>query len=64
MLNRILAPIGMEFIMTEYGFEQPRVRIKYELGSLDAIAYKRAVPTSWIINGYVRLIEVNDEVSK
>ena len=63
-MDQVLAPLGKEFTLTEFGFEQPRIRAKYELGSLDRDTYKIEVPKSWVENGFVKLIEVKDEISK
>lgn len=54
--NFIRAKEGYKFTLTEYGFEISRIRVKYQDKSSKA-RYEKAVPQSWITNGYVKEVE-------
>lgn len=58
MLQYSYAPIGKQFVLTEFGFEQPRIRSKFEETSSLRKTVEIAVPREWVEKGYVRLVEV------
>ncbi len=54
----IKANKGCNFALTELGLELPRIRAKYTGDTRKQ--YETAVPASWIENGYVHEVRVDD----
>ena len=54
----IRAEKGCVFALTELGLELPRIRAKYK-DNYDK-KYETAVPETWVENGYVRQVRVDD----
>ena len=52
----IRAKEGYKFVLTDYGFEITRIRVKFEEKS-SRLRYEKAVPKSWIDNGYVKEVQ-------
>ena len=50
---------GKRFTLTELGFEKSYIRAKYERTAALARNYQKAVPKSWVTNGWVK--EVDDK---
>lgn len=48
------AQSGNRFVLTELGFENPRIRAKYEESGKYSTLYKYTVPTAWVDKGYVQ----------
>lgn len=55
--NFIRAKEGYKFSLTEFGVEEPRIRTKFETGSVTLAQYEKAVPKSWIDKGYVKEVK-------
>ena len=44
---------GMKYTLTKVGFEDSRIRAKFEPGSRMSKTYAHSVPSAWIEKGYV-----------
>lgn len=53
MVNFVHPKTGHEFVLTMKGAEEPRIRAKFKEGTETAKTYKKSVPKSWIVKGYV-----------
>ena len=56
-VNYAKAKVGNRFMLTALGFENPRIRAKYEESSNCLALYKYTVPTVWIDKGYVQEVK-------
>lgn len=50
------ASAGKKFILTEYGFEQPRIKAKFD-SETSKKRYEKSVPLSWVMRGYVTEVD-------
>jgi hypothetical protein len=55
--NYVKAHEGKMFVLTEAGFEVPRIRVKFESGTTSKLQNEKAVPKSWIENGWVKEVD-------
>lgn len=58
MVKYVSAKRGNRFILTELGFEQARVRGKFNSERVEHLKYRHHVPASWVEKGYV--VEVKE----
>lgn len=56
------AQSGNRFVLTELGFENPRIRAKYEESGKYSTLYKYTVPTAWVDKGYVQEAKENAHI--
>lgn len=58
------AKLGYKFVLTEKGFEVPRVRGKFEKNSPHRSIYEKKLPASWYDNGWVTETKMEDDNGK